>query len=94
MPLVPSLLRPRDVDLTMFVWDRPEWSRDVDVIGVNGMSLRSPCTRQPVDQGVVHLLGVLHALVRVDRGTDALRLRIEGPTKLDSGAFVRVRIPR
>ena len=77
-----------------FVWDRPEWSKDVDVIGVNGMSLRRPWTRQPAEQGVADFSGVLHALVRVDRGTDALRLRIEGPKRLDGGPVVRVRISR
>jgi hypothetical protein len=34
--------------------------------------------------------GVFHTMVKVDRGTDALRLRIEGPKSLDSGPFTKV----
>lgn len=36
--------------------------------------------------------GVFHQLVGVERGTDALRVRIVGPKRLDSGPFVRVRV--
>jgi hypothetical protein len=34
--------------------------------------------------------GVFHKLIGVARGTDSLRIRIEGPKRLDSGPFVRV----
>lgn len=36
--------------------------------------------------------GVFHAMVDVDRGTDALRLRIEGPKSLSSGPFRKVSV--
>lgn len=36
--------------------------------------------------------GVFHAMVDVDRGTDALRLRIEGPKSLGSGPFARIQV--
>lgn len=36
--------------------------------------------------------GVFHAVVDVDRGTDALRLRIEGPKSLGSGPFTKVKV--
>jgi hypothetical protein len=36
--------------------------------------------------------GVFHAMVKVDRGTDALRLRIEGPKSLGSGPFISVKV--
>jgi len=36
--------------------------------------------------------GVFHAMVDVDRGTDALRLRIEGPKSLGSGPFAKLKV--
>lgn len=36
--------------------------------------------------------GVFHEMVKVDRGTDALRLRIVGPKRLDSGPFTKVQV--
>lgn len=36
--------------------------------------------------------GVFHEIVNVDRGTESLRLRIEGPKQLDSGPFSRVQV--
>lgn len=36
--------------------------------------------------------GVFHQLVGVDRGTDAVRVRVVGPKRLDSGPLVRVKV--
>jgi subtilisin family serine protease len=35
--------------------------------------------------------GVFHKMIGVERGTESLRMRIEGPKRLDSGPFVRVK---
>jgi hypothetical protein len=35
--------------------------------------------------------GVFHKLIGVERGTESLRMRIEGPKRLDSGPFVLVK---
>ena len=38
--------------------------------------------------------GVFHKMVKIDRGTKSLRMRIEGPKRLDSGPFQRVDLTR